>query len=365
MGARIRDFGIFPGVYKTGPNNAITDVSGVRVGHVTLREDGAVTGVTAVLHTPHEKLWHTACFAGSHVLNGYGQVTGRDWIDESGLLGGPVILTSFFGVGAMHQGLNRICPDTASHGNTHHVIAETWDGWLTDPSAEHIRPEHAQEAIDAASDGIVAEGCVGGGTGMVAFDLKSGIGTASRQMEIAGETYTLGVLVQSNFGDRHSLLVDGAPLGRQLDHELLPLPKRKQEMPDEDGSIIIILATDAPLLPTQCSALARRTFLGMARTGAIANNGSGDFALAFSTGNQVKVLQKTCWDGLSAIPQRKLNPLFQAAVETTEEAILNALCAAETTCGFKGRIVHALPHELLARILNNQGLAHEPKNKAS
>lgn len=282
------------------------------------------------------------------MLNGYGQVTGRDWLDEAGLLSGPILLTSFFGIGALQQGLNRISPDTAAHGYTQHIVSETWDGWLNDPSGDHIQAEHAKMAIDRAQSGPVAEGAVGGGTGMVAFDLKSGIGTASRQIQLAGENYTLGVLVQSNFGDRRHLIIDGMALGRDIPHDVVPVPERKRELPNEDGSIIIVVATDAPLLPNQCKALSRRATLGLARTGGMANNGSGDFAIAFSTANQVDVLSDKPFEGLRVLPQRLLDPLFHATIEATEEAILNALCAAVTTVGHKGRTVHALPQHLLS-----------------
>lgn len=348
---RIRDLGVAPGDLPTGPHNAITDVPGVSVGHVTLKAGDVCTGVTSVLHTRREELWYKARFGGSHVLNGYGQVVGRDWLQESGLLSGPILLTSYFGVGALVQGLNALCPDTAAHGYTHHLVAETWDGWLSDPMSGALRPEHAAEAIDAATTGPVAEGCVGGGTGMCTYDFKAGIGTASRRVEVAGRTYTVGVLVQSNFGNRRHFILDGLPLGREVPHEIVPIPERNRVIPDEDGSIIIIVATDAPLLAPQCNALSRRATLGLARTGAMANSGSGDFAIAFSTGNEVEVLSETPSTGLSTIPARKMDPLFHATVETTEEAILNALCAAETTTGQLGRTVHALPHDLVREVV--------------
>lgn len=349
---RVRELGIAPGFYPPGPLNAITDVSGVTVGHVTLDEGEARTGVTAVLPGPREALWTSACFGGSHVLNGYGQVVGRDWLTEGGLIGGPILLTSYFGVGALVRGLNRICDDTAAHGYTHHLVAETWDGWLNDPMADEITPDHAAAVLDAARGGPVAEGCVGGGTGMCAFDFKSGIGTASRRVSTAGEAFTLGVLAQSNFGDRRQLVVDGIPLGREIPDAVIPVPERKRVLPNEDGSIIIVVATDAPLLPNQCEALSRRACLGLARTGATANNGSGDFAIAFSTAKRLEVLSETRHDALAALPHRKLDPLFQAAVEATEEAILNALCAAVTTTGYQGRTVHALPHEFVRAAAN-------------
>lgn len=344
---RIRDLGIAPGFLPPGENNAITDVPGVSVGHVTLKDGSTCTGATSILHCRPEDLWLKARFGGSHVLNGYGQVVGRDWLQESGLVNGPILLTSYFGVGALLQGLNAICPDTAAHGYTHHLVGETWDGWLSNPMSEAIRPEHAAQVIEAAKTGPVEEGCVGGGTGMCTYDFKAGIGTSSRRAEAAGQIYTLGVLVQSNFGDRRNLVVDGIHLGREIPHDLVPVPERKRVLPDEDGSIIIVIATDAPLLPQQCSALSRRATLGLGRTGAMANSGSGDFAIAFSTGNMLDVLSEHPSEGIAAIPARKMDPLFHAAVEATEEAILNALCAAETTTGFEGRTVHALPHDLI------------------
>lgn len=353
---RVRDLGIAPGFFSPGPLNAIADVSGLSVGHVTLNDDEACTGVTAILPGPRDALWTTACFGGSHALNGYGQVVGRDWLTEGGMVGGPILLTSYFGVGALVQGLNRICSDTAAHGYTHHLVAETWDGWLNDPLSDRITPEHAAMVLDAARDGPVAEGCVGGGTGMCAFDFKSGIGTASRRVPMVGETFTVGVIVQSNFGDRRQLMVDGIPLGREISDAVVPVPERKRVLPNEDGSIIIVVATDAPLLPNQCEALSRRAALGLARTGATANNGSGDFAIAFSTGNRLDVLSETPHRELAAVPHRKLDPLFQAAVEATEESILNALCAAVTTTGHLGRTVHALPHDAIRAAVARRAL---------
>lgn len=351
---RIRDLGVEPGFLPTGYFNAITDVPGVSVGHVTLRDGDSCTGVTSILHCASEDLWLKARFGGSHVLNGYGQVVGRDWLQESGLINGPLLLTSYFGVGALMQGLNAICPDTASHGYTHHLIGETWDGWLSDPMSGAIRPEHAAKVIASASGGAVEEGSVGGGTGMCTYDFKAGIGTSSRKVIVAGGEYTLGVLVQSNFGDRRNLIVDGMHMGRDVPHEVVPVPERKRVLPNEDGSIIIVVATDAPLLPSQCEALSRRATLGLARTGAMANNGSGDFAISFSMGNMLDVLSDRPHEGLKALPVRKMDPLFHATVEATEEAILNAICAAETTTGFMNRTVHALPHDLIRQAVSNR-----------
>ncbi len=351
---RIRDLGVEPGFLPTGRLNAITDVPGVKVGHVTLRGNGACTGVTSILHCDRQDLWLKARFGGSHVLNGYGQVSGRDWLQESGLINGPLLLTSYFGVGALLQGLNAICPDTAAHGYTHHLICETWDGWLSDPMSSAIMPEHAGEVIANASSGPVTEGCVGGGTGMCTYDFKAGIGTSSRRVEVAGEEYTLGVLVQSNFGDRRNFMVDGMHLGRDIAHDVVPVPERKRVLPNEDGSIIIVVATDAPLLPQQCNALSRRATLGLARTGAMANNGSGDFAISFSTGNLLDVLSETPHRDISSLPARKIDALFHATIEATEEAILNAICSADTTTGFMGRTAHALPHDLIRQAVSNR-----------
>ncbi|WP_373237224.1 P1 family peptidase [Cohaesibacter celericrescens] len=351
---RIRDLGVEPGFLPTGRLNAITDVPGVKVGHVTIRDGDICTGATSILHCESQDLWLKARFGSSYVLNGYGQVVGRDWLQESGLMNGPLLLTSYFGVSALLQGLNSICPDTAAHGYTHHLVAETWDGWLSDPMSGAIQPIHAAEVIANATSGHVTEGCVGGGTGMSTYDLKAGIGTSSRKVGVAGEQYTLGVLVQSNFGNRRNLMVDGMHLGRQIPHDIVPMPERTQVLPNEDGSIIIVVATDAPLLPQQCEALSRRATLGLARTGAMANNGSGDFAISFSTGNMLDVLSQTPHHDLKAVPAREMNSLFHATVEATEEAILNALCAAETTTGFMRRTVHALPHDLIRKAVSAQ-----------
>jgi D-aminopeptidase len=220
---RARDFGVAPGFLEPGPLNAITDVSGVTVGHVTLTEGQARTGVTAVLPGPRDTLWRTARFGASTVLNGYGVVTGRDWLRESGLLGGPILSTSHFAVGTMLEGLNRMCLDPDAHGYTQHLVAETWDGWLNDPMSGLIKPEHAAQAIDAARGGPVDEGCVGGGTGMCAFDFKSGIGTASRVVPILGRSAMRSACWSSRtsaIGEQ--LVLDGMPLGRVLPHAVVP-----------------------------------------------------------------------------------------------------------------------------------------------
>ena len=214
---RLRELGVVIGDLPTGPKNAITDIPGVKVGHVTLIKDGEHTirtGLTSILPKGQKELWRTAVFAGSYVLNGYGEMTGRGWLEESGLLSSPICLTSFFGIGAAHDGMTQLCDDRTNHSGTHPIILETFDGWMSDEVAYAINPEHVAEAVNNAHSGPVEEGNVGGGTGMCTHDFKSGIGTSSRAVRIDGKDYTLGVLVQSNYGDRADLRIDGILLAK-------------------------------------------------------------------------------------------------------------------------------------------------------
>ncbi|MCI0398038.1 MAG: P1 family peptidase [Chloroflexi bacterium] len=351
---RIRELGITIGVMPTGPYNAITDVRGVRVGHTTLIYDEprvARTGVTVVV--PRDKDgWQ--CFAGYHSFNGCGEMTGMAWVEESGLLTSPIILTNTHQVGLARDALVKYA--LARYGrNTFYlpVATETWDGWLNDADAFHVTEEHVFAALDAAASGPVAEGNVGGGTGMICHDFKGGIGTASRVAATPAGSYTVGVLVQANYGysARHLLRVDGVPVGREIGPDKVPTPFGQ---PPAGSSIIVILATDAPLLPVQCRRLAQRATVGLARNGCIGHNTSGDLFLAFATGNPLPA-----WPdeplAVQMLPHQHLNPLFEAAAEAAEEAVLNALTMAETMTGREGRTVHALPLDELQRVMAHYG----------
>jgi D-aminopeptidase len=367
---RARDLGVpFDGT--PGRLNAITDVAGVTVGHETiirdLDEDRAVrTGVTAVLpRGPDSK--DTLAYAGWFALNGNGEMTGTTWIEESGFLEGPVMITNTHSVGAVHEGVIRWAVGQGSADHTGYywslpVVAETWDGWLNDINGFHVRPEHAGKALDAASTGPVAEGAVGGGTGMICFEFKCGIGTSSRQVEIDEEAFTLGVLVQANFGRRGELVVAGVPAREKMPgsvysgvaspagNSLAPGQIDFAAMGRSYSSIIAVVATDAPLLPHQLERIARRVSLGIARTGGIAHNGSGDIFIAFSTAN-VEAAKGERDAEIQSIPNDSMNPLFAATVQSTEEAIINALVAGREMTGNEGHVVPGVDHEALQGIL--------------
>lgn len=351
MKPRLRDLGITIGRLPTGPSNAITDVPGVLVGQTTVIYDAprvARTGVTAIL--PHEgRIWNEPAFAGFHSYNGCGEMTGTHWVAESGMLSSPILITNTAQVGTAHEALGAYA---VAQGFTDEfelpVVAETYDGWLSDMSALHLKPDHVFQALDSAVSGPVAEGRVGGGTGMICHDFKGGIGTSSRQVENAGSTYTVGVLVQANYGNRSDLQLNGVPVGLEIPFEKVP---SAWDEGTGDGSIIIIIATNAPLLPFQCRRLAQRGATGLAQTGGYGNNGSGDIFLAFATGN-APATKETKTNALTMIPNEDMNAFFRAAAESVQEAIWNALIAAETTTGFKGRTAHAIPHEEVVRIWN-------------
>ncbi len=348
--ARLRDLGITIGVYPTGENNAITDVAGLRVGHSTLNYDEpriARTGVTVIVPRDGD-IWHDNCFASFHSFNGCGEMTGMHWLGESGLLCYPIALTTTHHVGTVHEAMVAYGRETGlSDLSSLAVVAETWDGWLNDLDAFHIKKEHVYEALAKAEPGPVAEGNVGGGTGMICHDFKGGIGTSSRVIEVNSERYTLGVLVQANHGSREDLRVDGVPVGRLIGPEHVPTP---WDSPATSSSVIIIVATDAPLLPGQCKRLAQRAAVGFARVGGIGHNGSGDLFLAFATGNHVSSTAQETF-AIHYLPNHKMNPLFEALGEAVEEAILNVLTAAETMTGYKGRTAQAIPLETLQRIM--------------
>jgi D-aminopeptidase len=331
---RARELGVVIGEGAPGRLNAITDVTGLRVGHTTLIEgDDVRTGVTVVL--PPDGIH----FAGSHRLNGNGELTGLAWIRESGFLTTPVALTNTHSVGVVRDAL---CAAAKGDGDwSLPVVGETWDGLLNDIDGFHVTAEHVFEALRSASHGPVAEGNVGGGTGMICHGFKGGIGTASRTVD----EYTVGVLVQANHGARSRLQVNGVAVGRELGAERIPLPKR----PPAGSSIIVVAATDAPLLPQQCERLAQRTALGIARTGGAGENSSGDFALAFATGNSGLADDRRTVS-VEMLANEHINGLFYAVIEATEEAIVNALLAAETMTGKNGT-VHRLDPDALGAVM--------------
>jgi D-aminopeptidase len=334
---RARDLGIRIGELEPGPLDAITDVAGTRVGHTTLFEGEDVrTGVTVVI--PGE----LPAFAGAHRLNGNGELTGLEWIRESGFLTTPVGLTNTFSVGVVRDAIVA-AQDAAGVGEWHlPVVGETYDGVLNDISGMHVRAEHVHAALEAASDGPVEEGAVGSGTGMICHGFKGGIGTSSR---VTGDGYTVGVLVQANHGRRPRLSIGGVPVGRLLGPDRIPLPPRPD---DVAGSIIVLVATDAPLLPHQCDRIAQRAALGIARTGGAGENSSGDLILAWSTANAIGT---DSTQSVTMLANERIDQVFYAAIDATEEAIVNALLAAETTTGKRRITVHRLDHELLRQTL--------------
>jgi D-aminopeptidase len=349
---RARDLGIPFDFGHPGPLNAITDVAGVEVGQVTLVEGTSVrTGVTAVLPRGRGDAGLELCFGGFFSLNGNGDMTGTHWLEESGFLDGPVVLTNTNSVGIVRDEVIRYAArrwGARGYGEIWSlpVVAETWDGYLNDIYGSHVKPEHLVAALDNARPGPVAEGGVGGGTGMICYEYKGGIGTASRRLAPGDGGYTLGVLVQANFGRRHQLLIGGLPLGRELREDMVHTKS--------DGSIIIVVATDAPLLPHQLKRLARRAAMGLARTGSTATDSSGDLFVAFSTANALD-RTKTELSTVNLLPSDGMNPLFEATIGATEEAIVNALVAGRTMTGIGGARVVGLPHDKVREILRRHG----------
>ena len=349
---RARDLGV-PFAGTPGPLNAITDVAGVEVGHTTLIDGsgplvvgrGPVrTGVTAIW--PRGKAWQPV-FAGWFAGNGFGEMTGAPWVVEGGVLGGPVMITGTYSVGVVRDAVNSWFHEVARREIPWHqpVVGETSDAFLNDGLGQHVTKAHVFQALDAARPGPVAEGNVGGGTGMVAHGFKGGIGTASRRVGASG---MLGVLVQANYGTREQLTIAGVPVGR----EITGADRVRGDRPaaDRDGSIIVVVATDAPLLPHQLERLARRVPMGIARLGGVASNGSGDIFIAFSTANAGAAAESGVTP-IAWLPNGDLTPFFQATVDATEEAIVNALVAAETMVGINGNTVPALPTGQLRELL--------------
>ncbi len=353
---RARDLGIpFDGT--PGPLNAITDVEGVTVGHETiikdLPNDRAVrTGVTAILprgRDSHDNL----VFAGWFTLNGNGEMTGTTWVEESGFLEGPVMITNTHSVGAVHQATIawRVAQRGADASGSFWslpVVAETWDGYLNDVNGFHVKPEHAQAALESAIGGPVAEGSVGGGTGMNCHEFKCGIGTSSRIARTVDGEYTVGILVQANYGGRDTLRIAGVPVGQYLRNDRVF--SADEEMPAEAGSIIIVAATDAPLLSHQLKRIAKRKTLGLARVGGIGGNGSGDIFIAFSTAN-ANVGQAAKTVPVMMLPNEEMGSLFLATVEATEEAIVNALVAGRDMTGDRGHSIKGIDHNALIEVL--------------
>jgi D-aminopeptidase len=352
--ARLRDLGIVIGTLPPGPHNAITDVPGVGVGHTTLIYDEprlARTGVTVIV--PREgNIWRDNAFAGFHAFNGTGELTGTHWIAESGLLCYPIGITNSHQVGIVRDSMVAYARETGLGDlSALSVVAETYDGWLNDIDAFHVTKAHVFEAMSAASGGPVGEGNVGGGTGMICHDFKGGIGTASRRVDTPSGQFTIGALVQTNYGERYQLRVDGVPVGRELGPEHTPLPWEESPY---GGSIIVVIATDAPLVPVQCKRLAQRATVGLARVGGVGQNSSGDIFLAFATGNHLPAKTNAPYE-LKMLPHHQLNLFFEAVAEVVEESILNALTAAETMTGFKDRTAYALPLDELQRVMTRYG----------
>jgi D-aminopeptidase len=367
---RARDLGITIGRMPPGPLNAITDIAGLTVGHTTLIDgegdlvvgQGPVrTGVTMIRPHP-ESIARDPLFAGYHQLNGNGEMTGIAWIEESGLLTSPIGITNTHSVGVVRDAViawearENVYDEDLSFGLP--VVGETYDGWLNDINGFHVRPEHVFAALDGATSGPVAEGNVGGGTGMICHEFKGGIGTSSRVVRAAGGEWIVGALVQANYGWRSLLRVDGAPVGEVIGVDVVSSGSRFARKPQDPGagSIIVILATDAPLLPHQCKRLAQRATIGLARVGGFGSNGSGDLFLAFSTGNRgVDPAGAHELTNVQHFPNSEISPLFEGAAEATEEAIINALCMAETMVGVNDRLCEAIPLDGLRDVVERFG----------
>ena len=380
---RARDLGVpFDGT--PGQYNAITDVKGVEVGHTTLISgegklvvgQGPIrTGVTAIL--PRGKASTDAVFGAWFTLNGNGEMTGTTWLEDSGLLDGPIMITNTHSVGVVRDAViawkvKHGTPDMEGYWWSLPVVAETWDGWLNDINGFHVKPEDAFHALDSSHSGLVEEGNVGGGTGMICNEFKGGIGTSSRVLDAKDGRYTVGVLVQCNYGRRDQLRIAGVPVGKEIpEHpayeETGALPSQPiatnsnlladadsgRIQPDSDhdtGSIIIVIATDAPLIPTQLKRVARRASLGLGRDGSYSGDGSGDIFVSFSTANPGAGGSKGIHD-LRMLPNDSLDPIFLATVQATEEAIVNAMVAADTMTGINGHTAIALPHDRLREVL--------------
>ena len=354
---RLRQLGVTPGTMPPGTFNAITDVAGVEVGYTTLIRgkgklvvgDGPVrTGVTAIL--PVGKDLDVDLFAGDLTLNGNGEMTGIGYIRRTGRLGGPILLTNTSNIGTVYDSalswMVERRPGLMESGDwPEPVVGETWDAFLNDIEGRHVRSEHVRSAIETATSGLIAEGCVGGGTGMISYGFKGGTGTSSRRFVTSnGVQYTVGVLVQANHGRRPQLMILGVPVGREIP-DRTPEPGKSRSK-----SILVVIATDAPLLPVQLRRLAKRAAMGLARTGSLSMHSSGDLALAFSTGNLLPLRTGVQASELKVLDDNAINPVYQATIEATEEAVLNALTAATTMTGRDDNTVHALPLDRLLKV---------------
>ena len=367
---RARDIGV-PFEGTPGPLNAITDVAGVEVGYTTIiRGDGKLvvgkgpvrTGVTAVIPRGHDSL-NDPVYAAVFSLNGNGEMTGTHWVEESGFLEGPVVITNTHSVGVARDAviawrIKHGAADASGFWWSLPLVAETWDGWLNDTNGFHVKPEDVFHALDSAHGGPIEEGSVGGGTGMICYEFKGGNGTASRKIEIkepkassgqssangasAARTYTVGVFVQANFGRRALLMIAGVPVGKEIPGTVYG---------EDTGSCIAVVATDAPLLPNQLKRLARRVSLGLARTGTISGNGSGDLFVAFSTANKNVWAADQVTHAVQTIPNDLMDPIFNGVVQATEEAVLNALVDNQTMTGADNHRVDSLPHDRLRELL--------------
>ena len=360
---RARDLGV-PFEGTPGRLNSITDVPGVEVGYTTVLSGGGKlevgkgpvrTGVTAIIPRGHDSL-NDPVYAGCFSLNGNGEMTGTAWVEESGFLEGPIVITNTHSVGVARDAviawrIKHGAADNTGYWWSLPVVAETWDGWLNDINGFHVKPEDIFHALDTAHGGAIEEGSVGGGTGMVCYEFKGGNGTASRQIDIrpagAGKdapprTFLVGVFLQANFGRRSQLIVAGVPVGKEIPGEVYK---------EESGSCIAVVATDAPLLPNQLKRLARRVSLGLARTGTISGNGSGDLFIAFSTANPNAADPNQITHNVETIPNDLLDPLFTGVVQATEEAVMNALVNNHSMTGRDNHYVEALPHDRLRQLL--------------
>ena len=357
---RARDVGI-PFEGTPGKFNSITDVAGVEVGYTTLLSgEGALkvgegpvrTGVTAILPRGHESL-NDPVYAGFFSLNGNGEMTGTAWVEESGFLEGPIVITNTHSVGVARDAviawrIKHGAADKTGYWWSLPVVAETWDGWLNDINGFHVKPEDVAHALDTAHGGAIEEGSVGGGTGMICYEFKGGNGTASRKIEIrvsksaSPRSFVVGVFLQANFGRRPQLTIAGVPVGREIPGEVYK---------EESGSCIAVVATDAPLLPNQLKRLARRVSLGLARTGTISGNGSGDLFVAFSTANPNAANPDQLTHDVQTIPNDLMDPLFSGVVQATEEAVLNALIDNHSMTGRDSHRVEALPHDRMRELL--------------
>jgi D-aminopeptidase len=348
---RARDLRI-PFEGSTGTFNAITDVSGVTVGYSTVIEGhSARTGVT-IIH-PRGKDDHTPVYAGMHSFNGNGEMTGAAWIEEGGMLEGPIGITNSHSVGIVRDSIIawQVKNNAIYQKWSLPVVAETADGWLNDMNSFHVKEHHVMKALDSATDGAIEEGNIGGGTGMVCYEFKGGTGTSSRKLSPKNGGWIVGVLVQSNFGRRHQFTLAGVPVGKHIRDGLL-WKSDEDPFTQDDGSLIVIIATDAPLLPHQLKRLAKRATIGMARTGSMGGNGSGDIFLAFSTANPNAAHgDEKGISNIQTLSNDHIDPILASSALATEEAIINSMIAAKDMTGHNGVDTKALPHEKVREFL--------------